>query len=346
LYFFTDRSFIVLDGLVLDGATNVNGATGLKITDAAHHIRFLNGEIKNAAGPGVFTSQKGGNEFINCHVHDNGARSAAGKSGFDHGFYIADQTMPDQPGARNVGRIESCLIENHVHGFGIHVYGGGTYGYVIKSNVIRNSTWAGILLSDAFNTTVVNNIIYNNLHGIEMRDNGQMVANNTIYGNKPSVFSAAGIAVKSEEKTASRGWWLPWLAKPTGHAPSRVVNNIIHSNNVGIRFEPGASGVTVKKNLMGGHASGNFVNPQTNTIQDNLLNADPKFVNSRGGDFRLQAGSAAINAGVAVNGVNTDFAGVSRPQGSAFDIGAFEFVNGPMRPAVAGRPIAPVRTGN
>ena len=42
------------------------------------------------------------------------------------------------------------------------------------------------------------------------------------------------------------------------------------------------------------------------------------------GDFRLQSGSPAINAGETLASVTVDHVGTSRPQGGAHDIGAYE----------------------
>jgi hypothetical protein len=54
------------------------------------------------------------------------------------------------------------------------------------------------------------------------------------------------------------------------------------------------------------------------------LNANPRFVNPAAGDYRLAAGSPAIDAAVNV-GVMTNLDGVTRPQGDGYDIGAYEF---------------------
>jgi chitodextrinase len=59
-----------------------------------------------------------------------------------------------------------------------------------------------------------------------------------------------------------------------------------------------------------------------------ILTTDPKFVNASTNDFHLQSTSPAINAGATIASVTTDKDGVTRPQGSAYDIGAYEYVSG------------------
>ena len=61
-----------------------------------------------------------------------------------------------------------------------------------------------------------------------------------------------------------------------------------------------------------------------NVTQSNNTTANPLFVNAAAGDYRLQPASPAVDAGAAVPEVKTDIAGVTRPQGSAHDIGAHE----------------------
>ena len=53
------------------------------------------------------------------------------------------------------------------------------------------------------------------------------------------------------------------------------------------------------------------------------------FVNPSGGDFHLLATSPALNAGAALADVPIDLADVPRPQGPAYDIGAYEQASAP-----------------
>ena len=96
---------------------------------------------------------------------------------------------------------------------------------------------------------------------------------------------------------------------------AELTNNITFGNGIDRIVDGGGSaGSTSTTNLCG-----------DNTGMSCILTTDPQFVNAAGHDFHLQAGSPAINAGTTVSIVTTDIAGVSRPQGSAYDIGAREY---------------------
>ncbi len=75
----------------------------------------------------------------------------------------------------------------------------------------------------------------------------------------------------------------------------------------------------------------------------NAKTQNPLFLNLATYDFHLQQASPAIDAGtseVAVI-VNRDYDYITRPQGSAYDIGAYEYVSGEMLPDTT--PPAPPR---
>jgi hypothetical protein len=59
----------------------------------------------------------------------------------------------------------------------------------------------------------------------------------------------------------------------------------------------------------------------------NLAVSVSSFVNAAGDDYHLAAGSPAIDTGASIGAVTTDRDGVSRPQGTAYDVGAVERAN-------------------
>ncbi|MDO8646874.1 MAG: choice-of-anchor Q domain-containing protein, partial [Candidatus Diapherotrites archaeon] len=101
-----------------------------------------------------------------------------------------------------------------------------------------------------------------------------------------------------------------------------VRNNIIYSG-----FEASASWQFTAEN------GGTFtqgtnlfygITPAKRDASD-ITGQNPLFADSANLDFHLQSASPAINNGTAIAGFSEDYDRVSRPQGTAWDIGAFEY---------------------
>jgi hypothetical protein len=192
------------------------------------------------------------------------------------------------------------LVGNIVHDIGpaickfIHGIYQTAPGIVSNNVVYRASGWGIHLWHDA------NHII---------------VANNTITGS-----AVGGILVGGGDYVHTRG--------PADYIT--VVNNIVFDNaNYGI-VETGETGY---HNLFAHNLSyRNGMNWRLRTSPADLasVKADPRFgqdPSTIGSAYRLAAGSPAIDAGTDANAPTNDLDGVCRPQGSGYDIGAFEFVD-------------------
>lgn len=114
-----------------------------------------------------------------------------------------------------------------------------------------------------------------------------------------------------------------------GHSSGTVENNAFY--DVGSHLEsyltmsPASKEIVVGYNAFGmsdGRAPGTR-GSQAPYPRD-LWAINPGFVNAAAKDFHLLPNSPLVSAGVFLKDVTTDFAGVPRPQGSAYDIGAFQ----------------------
>lgn len=97
-----------------------------------------------------------------------------------------------------------------------------------------------------------------------------------------------------------------------------VKNNIYYGPSHYI--EPGARAEVSNNLVYPANKNGDF------QVGDGINGQDPNFVDYNDKDYHLQSGSPAIDAGASIASVSTDKNGVSRPQGSGWDIGAYEGV--------------------
>ena len=178
-----DRKYIIVNGLILDGqnvSEDVVKIThgGRDLDTSAHHIRIINGEVRNAPGNGILVTGTGhanSNEFINLKVYDNG------KSDFEHGVYISTDN----------NLVERCEIFRN-GGWGVHLYNsaGSTNGNIIRNNKIYKNARAGergtgIGIYSGSHNVAYNNVLWGQQIGVVLNwgANSSAVVNNTIYGH-------------------------------------------------------------------------------------------------------------------------------------------------------------------
>ncbi|MBL8521415.1 MAG: fibronectin type III domain-containing protein, partial [Betaproteobacteria bacterium] len=223
------------------------------------------------------------------------------------------------PEAEGDGIVSNAIVERNIsYNNGI----GGTDG----------AGGASFDFASIRNARIVNNLSYDNQRqGIVLWDDGfsdsygskdNLIANNTVVMPSGSSYHAFSIR--------------------NGSTGNTVRNNIlIHlgSYNDSIAIDPESfAGFTSNYNVVSRfeNTAGNLVtlsNWQSQTGQDlqsitatNTVFTTAVFTNFAARDFTLAAGSLALNAGTTVAQVTQDLLGTMRPQGAAYDIGAYETV--------------------
>jgi hypothetical protein len=286
-----------VDGLILNAegtkAAAVFISTANRPLTVPHHIRLINCEIKNAREQGIMVYSSPANtraQQADYNEFINLKVHDIGRDKSNHGFYINT--------SHNL--IDHCEVWK-VYGIGIQIYKTkGRNGLNCNDNTIRccrihdtgldkSDVTAGIIITVGNGNLVFNNLIWNNYNGVQI-DTGARntkVYNNSIYKS----FGDAGIR---------NGY-----PNPPGAHSTIILNNILYQNPYGNKILDYGPDTFADYNLVG--------------------NTDPKFVNAADHDFHLQAESPAIDAGTTLREVTTDCEGVRRPQGKAYDMGAYEY---------------------
>ena len=188
--------------------------------------------------------------------------------------------------------INNCNIHDN-GGFAIQIFDGNFPNTQASSNIISNNT-------------MYNNGFFRNYPAITVGEgSSNLVYNNVIYNNFGGI----------------------WVYKDGTN--TNVVNNTLYNNTVlGIQIYNPNTNAVVRNNIIIG-SNGPAVDDQgSGSIISNNTTVAQNFVNVNAGDFHLLSGSTAIDAGVTLSISSTDKDGISRPQGSNYDIGAYEFTIG------------------
>src|SRR5215467_10201230 len=291
---------------VLNGFTVRNGnASGISISNASPTIignTIINNNAQNGGG-GISIS--GGSPLIQGNVIKNNGQTSGYSGGVGGG------------GIAIVGASSAQILNNNISdnswasasGGGITLFAAGTP--MIQNNVVSNNTaysqGGGFYLANQSDAAIIQNLIIGNSAGkggglywlVPSGDRGPFLINNTIYGNLSpqgsGVFADgfdAQVQITNNIIMAAPGQTAVICSGTYSSNPPTFLTNDVVST----------SGTTYYGTC--GNPSGTNGN----------ISVDPLFASASGGDFHLQRGSPAIDAGTNGNTMpQRDFDGITRP---------------------------------
>lgn len=253
----------------------------------------------NTMQHGIYNSNSGDNGVFTyneldhnggCGIHSNGDRSQGGD-----------------------GIISNVLIANNIIHDNGAPYGGagincdGVINSTIQNNLLYNNHAGGITLYKTDGAVASNNIVMVNNTIVQATDgrNGVQItggANNKLYNN----------IIVQQNTSSLRGCIVIDRAAQTGFVSDY---NAFAGNT---RFSTDG-----KKFISGLPAWQSAIGQDTHSLTSTT---SALFVNATGNDYHLKAGSPAINAGTSTSAPSIDLEGNPRPHGTAFDIGCYEYL--------------------
>ena len=318
-----NADYIIIDGITVQLASRA----GVRIV-LADHVTVRNSTFIDNGKWGVFTG------FADYTTVENIESYGAID---EHGIYISNSS--DYPVIRG-NRL------HHNHANGLHMNGDASlsdpghdsdgvisFGLIENNIIYENGVGggSGINMDGVTDTIVRNNLLYDNhASGISIYqiDGGSGSQNNLILNNTILMPANGRWAINIPDITDIN---------------NKIFNNILLSDHAfrGSITIPSASltGFESDYNIVVNRLSADDGNSNMSLAawqglgfdaHSFIATANNLFVNPAAHDYRLKAGSPAIDAGRTLADVPTDLEGKPRPIGAAFDIGAYEYGTPPQ----------------
>jgi hypothetical protein len=303
-------NYWVLANLLFRGsqtAVSIGNETGIRL--AGNDI-----SCPTATVSGACISASGGSSFaiLGNSIHNNGAATSTNLASYEAMYLLNTNSV--EIGWNVIANTLGC------NAIGVHSSGALQYSYLVHDNYIYGTPCEAIALGTVDPSqgavSIYNNIIQSSGTGPAPAGTSQgygyaaivigggsstpaQVYNNTIYD--------AG-AFGGESAGAIRAL-----------GAVNLTNNIFYllSSEQYVSLDTTLSWLTGTNNLF--YGAGSPLGVFANSVAGN-----PDFVSVSTNNFHLTAGSPAIDAGATVS-LATDYDGVPRPQGPAYDIGAYEY---------------------
>ena len=313
------RSYIDIEGFKTFAANIVTDFSSSGVRIDGIHAKYVSHFKLNKTGwddLGLFDTG------IVLRGKDHVIRNSTIEFSAGHGVYV--------DGERSV--VENNVIRDVAYsganGAGVRTW---NTGHHVIRNTIYNTGRNGINFNRTGNARILYNVVHDamlqttdggGIYTFGTDGQGTEVAYNRIYNVTSGGFGAAGVYLDNNSRNyvvhhnltynVSKGMKMNF---PSNN--NQIYNNTLLANETGIQYNrpTGMTGTAFRNNIFNRGLTIASDAAVTNNIH---AGTDPRFVNAGAGDYRLAAGSPAIDAGTALPPYTDGFAG------SAPDIGAFE----------------------
>jgi parallel beta-helix repeat protein len=193
--------------------------------------------------------------------------------------------------------IRKSVFVNNIAGTSSLNAGSAVYGqlaFELSNSLIVNNTGSSTIYVKASNTKLYNNTIAQNSGSVAFFPNADTSGdiNNCIMTGNSSIFGF--------------------------HSSSTIYPLIVNSS-----FSGDISGMT----YLGSGCFGDVISEDTYILPTNFQGASTNSTDSLAivnANWELKYNASSLNAGATISSILEDLSGISRPQGSAYDIGAYE----------------------
>jgi hypothetical protein len=333
------HAYLVVDGLVLDGQYGPDDT--VRVTANGDFLQLLNTEIRRSTKDLIDLASPEGVVIDGCLIHH--ALNAAGGRTDAHGVVA--------------GAVRNLTVRNtEIHTFsgdGLQVDPGraapGWDLVTVESSKIwlaplpapENGFAAGVVPGEnaidtkQSSTNVRSRLIVRDTIASGFR--GGLITNMAAFNLKEYVDATVDGVTVSDSEIAFR------LRGPGTGARVLVKNAVVHGVTTAFRYEDNIQGLRIWNSTVGANVTRAFQAASApaatldvrNLLSMSALSAEASaasnlrvtaaaFVNAAADDYHLAAGSPALNAGERLDEVTVDREGVERPQGGAYDAGAYE----------------------
>ncbi|MDX9920346.1 MAG: choice-of-anchor Q domain-containing protein [Paludibacter sp.] len=336
---------------ILDGNNSVQI---LFAGNAFANVLFEGLTITKSSAANAAAQYRDGVTLQNCKIINNNSTGNGGGVNFYNGgnvtnSYIAGNVASVGGGVYSnnasntvTSNVSGCLIENN-RGYttagGVRVQGTGTgvtnfTDCVIRSNKSLDNAGTtlqpgGAIYTNSANNNFKNCLIYNNSGTNAVFFNGGNITNSTIVNNVGQVYIAGATVVITITNTIVWGNKTTATGETNTGITSNTTNKSTIISNSAVYPTLASDAYTQTDNLalelgndsqVGAKGPG-FVLPTTFFGHPTTTEQTTELETS---DWSIKYTSAALNSGQTISGLTTDLAGVARPQGSAYDMGAYE----------------------